>query len=212
MRFDFFCAINLPFGEYMNKIHYAVLYTSFLLFANALSANETKFADLNNNKFGDMKKMMLATHIFNAPDTVFFAEDETELTLDDFSGRVTLVNFWATWCAPCRKEMPSLELLSNQLSGDNFQVLTIATMRSSKEAIEDFFNSNNILDLPKYRDPKGKLARASGVAALPLTILLDRTGHEIGRLIGDADWSQADTIEFIKKAIEIDKLNYVELN
>ena len=196
----------------MNKIHYAVLYTSFLLFANALSANETKFADLNNNKFGDMKKMMLATHIFNAPDTVFFAEDETELTLDDFSGRVTLVNFWATWCAPCRKEMPSLELLSNQLSGDNFQVLTIATMRSSKEAIEDFFNSNNILDLPKYRDPKGKLARASGVAALPLTILLDRTGHEIGRLIGDADWSQADTIEFIKKAIEIDKLNYVELN
>ena len=191
----------------MKKIHYTVLYTSFLLFANALSANETKFADLNNNKFGDMKKMTLATHIFNAPDTVFFAEDETELTLDDFSGRVTLVNFWATWCAPCRKEMPSLELLSNQLSGDNFQVLTIATMRSSKEAIEDFFNSNNILDLPKYRDPKGKLARASGVAALPLTILLDRTGHEIGRLIGDADWSQVETIEFIKKVIEIDELN-----
>ena len=114
----------------MNKIHYAVLYTSFLLFANALSANETKFDDLNNNKFGDMKKMTLATHTFNAPNTVFFAEDGTELTLNEFKGRVTLVNFWATWCAPCRKEMPSLELLSDQLRGDNFQVLTIATMRS----------------------------------------------------------------------------------
>jgi thiol-disulfide isomerase/thioredoxin len=191
----------------MNKIHYAVLYTSFLLFANALSANETKFDDLNNNKFGDMKKMTLATHTFNAPNTVFFAEDGTELTLNEFKGRVTLVNFWATWCAPCRKEMPSLELLSDQLSGDNFQVLTIATMRSSKEAIEDFFHSNNIIELPKYRDPKGKLARAAGVAALPLTILFDRTGNEIGRLIGDADWSQFETIEFIEKAIEIDKFN-----
>ena len=131
----------------MNKIHYAVLYTSFLLFANALSANETKFDELNNNKFGDMKKMTLATHTFNAPNTVFFAEDGTELTLNEFKGRVTLVNFWATWCAPCRKEMPSLEFLSDQLSGDNFQVLTIATMRSSKEAIEDFFHSNNIIRL-----------------------------------------------------------------
>ena len=99
----------------MNKIHYAVLYTSFLLFANALSANEAKFVDLNNYKFGDMKKMTLATHTFNAPNTVFLAEDETELTLNDFKGRVTLVNFWATWCAPCRKEMPSLEVLSDQL-------------------------------------------------------------------------------------------------
>ena len=191
----------------MNKIHYTVLYTSFFLFANALCANEAKFGNLNNNKFGDMKKMTLATHTFNAPNTVFFSEDETELTLNDFKGRVTLVNFWATWCAPCRKEMPSLELLSDQLSGDTFQVLTIATMRSSKEAVEDFFNNNNIIDLPKYRDPKGQLARASGVAALPLTILFDKTGHEIGRLIGDADWSQFETIEFIKKAIEIDKFN-----
>jgi len=154
-----------------------------------------------------MKKMTLATHTFYAPNTVFLAEDETELTLNDFKGRVTLVNFWATWCSPCRKEMPSLEVLSDQLSGDNFQVLTIATMRSSKDAIEDFFNSTNIRELPKHRDPKGKLARAAGVAALPLTILFDRTGHEIGRLIGDADWSQFETIEFIKKAIEIDESN-----
>ena len=60
----------------MNKIHYAVLYTSFLLFANALSANEANFGDLNSKKVGDMKKMTLATHTFNAPNTVFFSEDE----------------------------------------------------------------------------------------------------------------------------------------
>jgi thiol-disulfide isomerase/thioredoxin len=191
----------------MKKIHYAVLYTSFLLFANALSANETKFAKLNNQKFGDMKKMTIANNTTSAPKTIFFDTGGKELTLNDFKGRLTLVNFWATWCAPCRKEMPSLEVLSNQIGGDTFQVVTIATMRSSEEAVKKFFNDNNIIDLPKFRDPKGYLARASGVAALPLTILLDRNGNEIGRLIGDADWAQDETIEFIKKAIEIDRLN-----
>jgi thiol-disulfide isomerase/thioredoxin len=191
----------------MKKIHYAVLYTSFLLFANALSANETKFAKLNNQKFGDMKKMTIASNTTSAPKTIFFDDDGKELTLNDFKGRLTLVNFWATWCAPCRKEMPSLEVLSNQIGGDTFKVVTIATMRSSEEAVEKFFNDNNIIDLPKFRDPKGYLARASGVAALPLTILLDRNGNEISRLIGDADWAQDETIEFIKKAIEIDRLN-----
>ena len=191
----------------MKKIHYAVLYTSFLLFANALSANETKFAKLNNQKFGDMKKMTIANNTNSAPKTIFFDTGGKELTLNDFKGRLTLVNFWATWCAPCRKEMPSLEVLSNQIGGDTFQVVTIATMRSSEEAVEKFFNDNNIIDLPKFRDPKGYLARASGVAALPLTILLDRNGNEISRLIGDADWAQDETIEFIKKAIEIDRLN-----
>ncbi|MAJ95869.1 MAG: hypothetical protein CMH01_10125 [Marinovum sp.] len=191
----------------MKKIHYAVLYTSFLLFANVLSANETKFAKLNNQKFGDMKKMTIANNTSSAPKTIFFDTGGKELTLSDFNGRLTLVNFWATWCAPCRKEMPSLEVLSNQIGGDTFQVVTIATMRSSEEAVEKFFNDNNIIDLPKFRDPKGYLARASGVAALPLTILLDRNGNEISRLIGDADWAQDETIEFIKKAIEIDRLN-----
>ena len=191
----------------MKKIHYAVLYTSFLLFANVLSANETKFAKLNNQKFGDMKKMTIANNTTSAPKTIFFDTGGKELTLNDFKGRLTLVNFWATWCAPCRKEMPSLEVLSNQIGGDTFQVVTIATMRSSEEAVKKFFNDNNIIDLPKFRDPKGYLARASGVAALPLTILLDRNGNEISRLIGDADWAQDETIEFIKKAIEIDRLN-----
>tara|TARA_B110000003_G_scaffold46038_1_gene44135 strand:+ start:3361 stop:3975 length:615 start_codon:yes stop_codon:yes gene_type:complete len=194
----------------MKKIHYAVLYTSFLLFANALSANETKFAKLNNQKFGDMKKMTIANNTTSAPKTIFFDTGGKELTLNDFKGRLTLVNFWATWCAPCRKEMPSLEVLSNQIGGDTFQVVTIATMRSSEEAVKKFFNDNNIIDLPKFRDPKGYLARASGVAALPLTILLDRNGNEISRLIGDADWAQDETIEFIKKAIEIDRL--IEVN
>ena len=129
----------------MNKIQYAVLYTSFLLIANVLSANETKFGELNNLKFGDMKKMTLSNEFFSAPNTVFFDQNGEEITLQEFQGRVTLVNFWATWCAPCRKEMPSLATLSNQLGSDTFQILTIATMRSSSEAIDNFFDENKLL-------------------------------------------------------------------
>ena len=155
----------------MNKIQYAVLYTSFLLIANVLYANETKFGELNKFKFGDMKKMTLSNNFFSAPNNVFFDQNGEEITLQEFQGRVTLVNFWATWCAPCRKEMPSLATLSNQLGSDTFQILTIATMRSSSEAIDNFFDENKIVNLPKYRDPKGHLSRASGVAAHPLTDL-----------------------------------------
>ena len=191
----------------MIKIQYAVLYTSFLLIANVLYANETKFGELNKFKFGDMKKMTISNNFFSVPNTIFFDQNGEEITLQEFQGRVTLVNFWATWCAPCRKEMPSLATLSNQLGSDTFQILTIATMRSSSEAIDNFFDENKIVNLPKYRDPKGHLARAAGVAALPLTILLDKNGYEIGRLIGDADWSQSATIDFIKKAVEIDNTN-----
>ena len=168
----------------MNKIQYAVLYTSFLLIANVLYANETKFGELNKFKFGDMKKMTISNNFFSVPNTVFFDQNGEEITLQEFQGRVTLVNFWATWCAPCRKEMPSLATLSNQLGSDTFQILTIATMRSSSEAIDNFFDENKIVNLP--------------------TILLDKNGYEIGRLIGDADWSKSATIDFIKKAVEID--------
>ena len=104
----------------MNKIQYAVLYTSFLLIANVLSANETKFGELNNLKFGDMKKMALSNNVFSAPNTVFFDQDGKEITLKQFQGRVTLVNFWATWCAPCREEMPSLSNLQKLKDEKNF--------------------------------------------------------------------------------------------
>ena len=107
----------------MKKIHYAVLYTSFLLFANVLSANETKFAKLDNQKFGDMKKMTIANNTSSAPKTIFFDIGGKELTLSDFNGRLTLVNFWATWCAPCKEEMPSLDDLQIQSFLNTNQIL-----------------------------------------------------------------------------------------
>ena len=103
-----------------------------------------------------------------------------------------LVNFWATWCAPCRSEMPALDALARARGGADFEVITIATGRNSPEAIAAFRDEAGITDLPTFLDPKGALAAAMDVPGLPVTVLLDRDGNEVARLMGDADWNGPD--------------------
>ncbi len=123
-----------------------------------------------------------------ASDVVFFASDGGETTLADFQGRIALVNFWATWCAPCRAEMPALAALETAFGGEDFAVVTIATGHNPRPAMERFFDEIDVDNLPLNTDPRQALARSMGVLGLPVTVLLDRDGNEIARLIGGADW------------------------
>ena len=112
-----------------------------------------------------------------------------------------LINFWATWCAPCRKEMPQLSKLQLQMGGKDFEVLTIATGRNDPNQMALFFEEIGVQNLPLYRDPKQELARNMGVLGLPTSIIIDRNGYEIARLLGDADWYSDSAIEIIKYLI-----------
>lgn len=145
------------------------------------------FAALEPLRQGDMVKLRLAT----APgsDTAFTAEDGGEMTLEEFEGKFTLVNFWATWCAPCREEMPQLAALQDEFGGDTFEVVTIATGRNAVPAMQAFFEDIGVTNLPLHRDPSQALARDFGVLGLPVTVILDPSGQEIGRLQGEADWA-----------------------
>lgn len=109
-------------------------------------------------------------------------------TLADYKGKVVLVNFWATWCAPCRKEMPALDALQSELGGEDFQVVTIATGRNAVPKIHEFFAETGVTNLPVLLDPRQQLARDMGVVGLPVTVLIDRDGNEIARLMGDDHW------------------------
>lgn len=168
----------------MQKIVNFGLYTALAVMANMALANPA--ADLRE---GDMQKLVFHEAPMASSEAVFFAEDGQELTLADYAGKITLVNFWATWCAPCRAEMPTLSGLQEALGGEGFEVLTVATGRNDRAGMERFFDEIGVENLPMHTDPKQALARSMGVLGLPITVILDREGREIARLQGDADWN-----------------------
>lgn len=170
------------------RILLAVLYTSLMLGANAGHAD---VAAADAVRAGDMRKVAFHASPVDLPDVGLLDETEAPRTLADYKGQWVVLNFWATWCAPCRKEMPSLQALDAAM-GDDFSVVTIATGRNSVDAINAFFSEAGVTTLPKLRDPKSELARNMGVLGLPLTVILNPEGQEVGRLIGDADWASAD--------------------
>jgi thiol-disulfide isomerase/thioredoxin len=114
--------------------------------------------------------------------------DDVVQPLSDYRGKYVVLNFWATWCAPCREEMPSLDRLQADLGGEDFAVVTVATGRNPLPAIHKFFKEVGIKHLPILRDPTQQVARDMSVLGLPATMILDREGREIARLIGDAEW------------------------
>jgi thiol-disulfide isomerase/thioredoxin len=113
-----------------------------------------------------------------------------EHSLAEYKGKWVVLNFWATWCAPCRAEMPSLDRL--QAAHPELAVVPVATGRNAVEQITRFYDEAGVKNLPVLRDPKSGLARAMGVLGLPVTIILDPEGREVARLIGDAEWDSED--------------------
>ena len=158
-------------------------------------------ADLYTDFFVDeMAGFQALTPPISTEGLEFLDKNGQSLELSAFHGRVVLINFWATWCAPCLAEMPSLNRLQIALGGADFQVITIATGRNETADIESFFTNQNISHLTRYRDPNLRLALALGAGSLPTTVLMDRDGFIIARLQGEADWDSEATrrlIEFL---------------
>ncbi|MCM0020097.1 MAG: TlpA family protein disulfide reductase, partial [Tagaea sp.] len=123
-----------------------------------------------------------------APAISFRTAEGKELGLGDFAGRVAVVNFWATWCAPCVEEMPALDRLHAALAQEGIEVVAISVDRGGLRQAAPFFEVNGLKNLPVYLDPSGASMRALGVRGLPTTIVIDRQGREAGRLEGAAHW------------------------
>jgi len=142
--------------------------------------------------------------IHEAPKTVaaiqFEDSDGRSRSLNDFRGKIVLLNIWATWCAPCRKEMPTLDRLQAALGGADFEVVALSIDRRV-DAVRKFFAEIGIQKLAMYLDSSAKATRQLGAVGLPTTLLIDREGREIARLIGPAEWDSPDIAAFISCVI-----------
>ncbi|MDR6263704.1 TlpA disulfide reductase family protein [Roseobacter sp. N2S] len=183
----------------------AVLYAAGATIANPVLAAEPDIAALIEMRQGDMKKLAFTETPADAVETGFVDAADAPFSFSDFQGKYLLVNFWATWCAPCRHEMPTLDALQKTYGGDDFQVVAIATGHNPLPAIEAFFEKAEVENIAIYRDPKQKLAREMSVLGLPMTMILNPQGQEIARLRGDADWFGEDAQAIIRTLIESKK-------
>ncbi|KIC11847.1 thioredoxin [Leisingera sp. ANG-M1] len=186
-------------GDKMRLFRQLSLYMALALGANAAAAADQ--AQLEALREDSLKRLVVHAEPRGTSSVAFeLADGAGTASLTDYQGKVVLLNFWATWCAPCRKEMPQLSELQEEFGGEDFEVLTIATGRNSPAGIQKFFDEAGISNLPRHQDPKQALAREMAVIGLPITVLLDRDGKEVARLLGDAEWN-SDSAKAIVQAM-----------
>ncbi|WP_449254876.1 thiol:disulfide interchange protein TlpA [Bosea sp. (in: a-proteobacteria)] len=132
-----------------------------------------------------------------APELSFTGPDGKPLTLADFRGRTVLVNLWATWCAPCLKEMPALDALEKAMGGPDFAVVAINIDTRNLDKPKAWLAENRVTALPFYGDPQAAtfqaLRKAHKVEGMPVSIIVDGSGCELGIIQGPADWASADS-------------------
>ncbi|HWK33848.1 MAG TPA: TlpA disulfide reductase family protein [Hyphomicrobium sp.] len=147
---------------------------------------------------GTMATFVFKTSPVPLAEVNFLDGSGNAMDLTAFRGKVVLLNVWATWCAPCREEMPALSKLQAELGSDKFQVVALAVDKSGVEGARKFLDDIKADNLEAYADPTMKGGTRLGVIGMPTTILINGEGQEIGRLIGPAHWDSPEA----KKLIE----------
>ncbi len=142
--------------------------------------------------------MLLPTEKSPAPDiSVVSLANGSTLKLSDLKGKVVLLNFWATWCPPCREEIPSMMKLNKAMAGKPFQMVAISIDEGGKPAIESFFKESGF-SLPTYLDESGASAKAYGITGVPESFIIDKQGVLVKKIIGGFAWDSPEAVSFLE--------------
>ncbi len=136
------------------------------------------------------------------PDVSFTDGSGNSKSLADFRGKTILLNLWATWCAPCREEMPSLDRLQQEFGSDKFEVVALALERGGAKAARKFLDEIKASNLALYVDKSTRAGSKLRVLGMPTTILIDGEGREIGRLAGPAEWDTPEAKKLVSAALD----------
>jgi thiol-disulfide isomerase/thioredoxin len=159
---------------------------------SSLKAEKSEFVI----KTGSGLERLTPTKPLQKPPAATFTDPSgAPVSLSRFTGKVVVVNFWATWCAPCLKEMPSLNRLQEKYSGKGIEVVAIATDRNGPQVPKNFLIRQELKHLKAYHDTKNEMVAALRVRGLPTTVILDQLGNEVARLEGPAEWDSPEMIQ-----------------
>jgi cytochrome c biogenesis protein CcmG/thiol:disulfide interchange protein DsbE len=136
-----------------------------------------------------------------APDFTFPDLDGRQVSLSDFTGKVVLVNIWATWCPPCRDEMPSMQKLYERFKGEHFEILAVSIDADGREAVAPFMQQMN-LTFPALLDPEEKIRSLYAITGVPESFIIDRNGILARRVIGPLDWTTPKVFNFFKNLLQ----------
>lgn len=154
---------------------------------------------------GEVAALAVARTPFRVPDLTFKDAEGHERTLADWRGRTVLLNLWATWCVPCRKEMPALDALQADLGGPGFEVVAVNIDTRDAEKPLTFLKETGVKHLSYYSDQSAKvfqdLKSAGKAFGMPTTLIIDRSGCEIGEMAGPAEWASADGIKLVSAVL-----------
>lgn len=166
--------------------------------AQSPAAGESPLKGLNT---GPMAAFVVRPEPLDLPDFSFDGPGGAKETAAGLKGKVVLLNIWATWCVPCREEMPQLDELQAELGGTGFEVVAINIDKGGADKARSFLEETGVENLALYTDPSGKLFATLKAVGMPTTLLIDTQGKEMGRLVGPADWASAEAKRLIEAAI-----------
>ena len=154
-------------------------------------------SSLHANEVSGIKNLTIYKEPKKYESQTFLDEKNNQYKLSEFEGNLIMLNFWATWCAPCKEEMPSLDLLISHKNLNNLKIFPINVGRDSIEKSLEFFEELNMKNLKPYFDSPITLAKTFGLRGIPTTILFNKNGEEFARIIGSIDFKDEKFIEWL---------------
>ena len=185
------------------KICTILIYATLILCVNVSFSHEREdLKTIKQHLKGSLKNLIINENAVEVPGINLLTPNNISKQINLQGNKVTLINFWATWCAPCREEMPSLNRLIKSVDSKNFSIMAVAAGRNSDRAVSDFFAEHELLDLQSYKDPKGLFSSKMNVLGLPTTIIVDQHSNELARFFGSTDWNSTEAISFINTILD----------